>query len=210
MSVVWILLAICVIGLIVYFVGKLAVVTFSLALCIFLGGCVPNLHNMIDPAYGNTIAYAGWTDDERIYENALNKDILQERDGVHYPVFKMDTFEEFERFKSDYNDVFTMNQGYDNVLSVNDTLKKAQWDRAIFYEEHTLLAIYVPANSGSLRFYVCDVQTENETFHVFVMQEESKVNTADMAGWLIFMEIKDEEVAEYKYFNANLSQVFIE
>ena len=210
MSVVWILLAICVIGLIVYFVGKLAVVTFSLALCIFLGGCVPDFHNKIDPAYGNTVAYAGWTDDDVIYENALNKDILQGRDGVHLPIFKMDTMEDLAAFKDSYGDVFTMDQGRDRYLSFDDTVARVQWNTEAFYNEYTMLAIYIPAMDGTLRFYVADVQTKNETFDVFVGQGHADLVSDDMAGWFILMEVKDEEMQEYKYFNAFLNDAKVE
>ena len=176
----------------------------------FFGGCAPNLHNKIDPAYGNIIAYAGWTNDDRIYENALNKDILQARDGVHLPVYKMDTFEEFEQFKSDYSDVFTMNQGRDKYLSFDDTVARVQWNTEAFYKDYTMLAVYIPAMDGTLRFHVADVQTKNETFDIFVGQGHADLVSDEMAGWLILMEVKDEEMQEYKYFNANLSQVFLE
>ena len=111
MWVVWILSAVCLLVLVLCLVKKLVAITLGLALCIFFGGgCEPNLHTGIDPKYGNTVAYAGWTDDERVYENALNKDILQGKDGVHLPVYKVDTLEDFTAFKDSYGGEGAMGQ----------------------------------------------------------------------------------------------------
>ena len=210
MSVILILCVVCLLGIVLILVKKTVAIAFGLALSMLLGGCVPGFHNPIDPAYGNTIAYVGWTDDERIYENALNKDILQGRDGVHLPVYKMDTLEEFEQFKSDYSDVFTMNQGRDKYLSFDDTVARVQWNTEAFYNDYTMLAVYVPAMDGTMRFHVADVQTKNETFDVFVGQGHEDLVSDEMAGWLIMMEVKDEEMQEYKYFNAFLNNAMIE
>ena len=210
MSVILILGAVCLLGIVLYLVKKTVAIAFGLALCMFFGGCVPGFHNPIDPAYGNTIAYVGWTDDERIYENALNKDILQGRDGVHLPVYKMDTLEEFEQFKSDYSDVFTMNQGRDRYLSFDDTVARVQWNTEAFYKDYTMLAVYIPAMDGTLRFHVADVQTKNERFDIYVGQGHADLVSDEMAGWLILMEVKDEEMQEYKHFNAFLNNAMIE
>ena len=183
----------------------------AMSFCVGIGaGCVPDFHNPINPAYGNTVAYAGWTDDEQIYENTLNKDILQGKDGVHLPVYKVDTLEDFTAFKDSYGDVFTMNEGRDQYLSFDGAVAKAQWDNEAFYNKYTMLVVYVPAENGSLRFHVADVQTRNETFDIYVGQGHASLVSDDMAGWFILMEVKDEEMREYKYFNANLSQVFLE
>lgn len=210
MSVILILGAVCLLGIVLYLVKKTVAIAFGLALCMFFGGCAPNFHNKIDPAYGNTIAYVGWTDDERIYENALNKDILQDRDGVHLPVYKMDTLEEFEQFKSDYSDVFTMNQGRDRYLSFDDTVARVQWNTEAFYKDYTMLAVYIPAMDGTLRFHVADVQTRNGVFDIYVGQGHADLVSDEMAGWLILMEVKDEEMQEYKHFNAFLNNAMIE
>ena len=210
MSVILILCAVGLLGIVLILVKKTVAIAFGLALSMLLGGCVPDFHNPIDPAYGNTIAYVGWTDDERIYENALNKDILQGRDGVHLPVYKMDTLEEFEQFKSDYSDVFTMNQGRDRYLSFDDTVARVQWNTEAFYKDYTMLAVYIPAMDGTLRFHVADVQTKNERFDIYVGQGHADLVSDEMAGWLIMMEVKDEEMQEYKYFNAFLNNAMIE
>ncbi len=211
MWVVWILLGICLLGLVFYIVKKMVVLVLTMTFCMFIGaGCAPNFHNKIDPAYGNTVAYAGWTDDDRIYENALNKDILQGKDGVHLPVYKVNTLEDLAAFKDSYGDVFTMNEGRNQYLSFDGAVAKAQWDNEAFYNKYTMLVVYVPAMDGTLRVHVADVQTKNETFDIFVGQGHANLVSDEMAGWFILMEVKDEEIQEYKHFNAVLNNVKIE
>ena len=211
MWVVWILSAVCLLVLVLCLVKKLVAITLGLALCIFFGGgCEPNLHTGIDPKYGNTVAYAGWTDDERIYENALNKDILQGKDGVHLPVYKVDTLEDLAAFKDSYGDIFTMNEGREQYLSFDDTVARVQWNTEAFYNKYTMLVIYVPAMDGTLRVHVADVQTKNETFDIYVGQGHADLVSDEMAGWFILMEVEDEEMAQYKSFNAFLNNAMVE
>ena len=192
-------------------IKKVVAMAFTMALCLLIGaGCAPNLHTGIDPAYGNTVAYAGWTEDDVIYENALNKDILQGRDGVHLPIFKIDTMDDLAVFKDCYGDVFIMDQGRDRYLSFDGAVAKAQWNTEAFYNEYTMLVVYIPAINGTLRFHVADVQTKNGAFDIFVGQGHEDLVSDDMAGWFILMEVKDEEMQEYKHFNAVLNNVKIE
>ena len=156
-----------------------------------------------DPKYGNTVSYAGWTDDGAVYEGALNKELLQREEDTHLPIFKMDTLEDLERFKSEYGSVFAMDQGYDGSLSFNVALAKAQWDRESFFKEHSLLLIYVPANSGSLRFGVKEVIVTEDSICICVEQKnDPEVVTDDMVGWFVLMEVEKEETQKYTTFDA--------
>ncbi|MBQ4333406.1 MAG: hypothetical protein IJC33_06490 [Clostridia bacterium] len=159
----------------------------------------------VDPPYANTIAYVGWSEDPVICEGALNKELLQTEPSAHLPIFKMDTVEELERFISKYETVFTMNQGYDDRLSFEAAIAKAQWDREGFFNEHSLLMIYVPANSGSFRFGVQKVTvTDNSICVVAEQKNDPEIFTEDMAGWMILMEVEDEEIGKYTSFDAVL------
>ena len=76
------------------------------------------------------------------------------------------SLEDLEAFKDNYGDVFTMGQGRDRYLSFDDAVAKAQWNTEAFYNKYTMLAVYIPAMDGTLRFHVADVQTKNETFDI--------------------------------------------
>ena len=156
-----------------------------------------------DDQYGNTVSYAGWSDDRRIYEGALNKELLQSEENTHLPVFKMDTAEDLEQFKSNYETVFTMANGYDNVLSFEAALAKAQWDREGFFKDHSLLIIYIPANSGSLRFGIKEVVTTDNSICIHVEQKnDPETLIENMAGWFLLVEVDDEEIEGYTSIDA--------
>ena len=50
---------------------KLTAIILAIFCLLNLTACFP-----VDPGYGNTVAYAGWSDDPSISEGALNKDTL--------------------------------------------------------------------------------------------------------------------------------------
>lgn len=177
---------------------KLTAIILASFCLLNLSACFP-----VDTGYGNTVAYAGWSDDPSISEGALNKDALT---GEHLPIFKIDTLEDLESFKSKYGAVFSMDSGYDEALSFNAALEKAQWDRDGFFEDNSLLIVYVPANSGSYRFGVQSVGVLKSSLCVYVEQKNDPENvTDDMAGWFVLIEIADKEIAGYTSFDAILA-----
>ena len=157
---------------------------------ITLASCFP-----VDPGYATTVAYAGWSDDPAIADGALNKGQLTNENGEHLPIFRFDTLEDLNQFKAKYDGVLAFDQGYNSVLSFNEALTKAQWDREGFFKDNSLLAVYVPANSGSLRFAVHDIEVTYESVCVSVEQTNRPENfTEDMAGWFLLVEITDDEI----------------
>lgn len=155
--------------------------------------------------YGNTISYVVCTDNAALYEGALNNEFFPNEQNVHLPIFKIDTFEELEGFKATYENTVTMDQGYDTVLSFNAAMSKAQWDREIFYENNSLLIIYIPASSGSFRYAIQEIEISDKSICIRVERvNESKVITEDMAGWFLLVEVEDEEISKYISFDAIL------
>ena len=167
---------------------------------ITLASCFP-----VDPGYATAVAYAGWSDDPAIADGALNKGQLTNENGDHLPIFRFDTFDDLNQFKTKYENVLSFDQGYNSALSFNAALKKAQWDREGFFADHSLLAVYVPANSGSLRFAVHDIEVTYESVCVSVEQINQPGEVSDdMAGWFVFVEIADEEISSCYAFDAIL------
>ena len=153
--------------------------------------------------YGNTVSYVGWSDDVTIPDGALNSELLQNDTSGHLPIFKLDTLKDLEEFKIKYESILSMDQSYDNVLSFDGVLNKSQWNREDFYNDNSLLLIYVPSPSGSLRFGVRDVVTEGDSICIYVEQKnDPEIFTEDMAGWLILVELDDEEANGYTSFDA--------
>ena len=168
-----------------------------------IAGFVPE--DIGDP-YANTVAYAGWSDDKTIYENALNKESLQNGKGRKLPVLKIDTLEELEQFKTEYGSIFNMEYGFSGALSFEGAIKKAQWDREDFYTEHSLLVIYLPASSSAYRYGVQEVKVKDSSICVCVEQKnDPEAVTADMAGWFILVSVEDEEIKNYTTLDAVLN-----
>ena len=168
-------------------------------LCLLgLVACFP-----VDPGYGNTVAYAGWSDDPAIADGALNKGQLANENSNHLPIFKFDTLDDLNQFKAKYDGVLALDQGYNSVLSFNEALSKAQWDREGFFKNNSLLAVYVPANSGSLRFVLHNIEVTYESICVYVEQTNRPENvTDDMAGWFVLVEIADDEIRNCYAYDA--------
>ena len=165
---------------------------------ITLASCFP-----VDPGYATTVAYAGWSDNPIIADGALNKGQLTNENGNHLPIFRFDTLDDLNQFKAKYDGVLALDQGYNSVLSFNEALSKAQWDRKGFFADHSLLAVYVPANSGSLRFAVHDIEVTYESVRVYVEQtNRPEIFTEDMAGWFVLVEIADDEIRNCYAFDA--------
>ena len=177
----------------------IALILASICL-VTLASCSP-----VVPGYATTVAYAGWSDDPAIADGSINKGQLTNGNGEHLPIFRFDTLEDLNQFKATYENVLAFDQGYNSTLSFNAALKKAQWDRDGFFANHSLLAVYVPANSGSYRFAVQGVGILKSSLCVYIEQiNRPGAVSDDMAGWFVFVEIADEEIRHCNTFDAIL------
>ncbi len=160
----------------------------------------------VEGPYSYTVAYVGWSDSQAIYDSALNKTVLQSEPGKHLPIFKIDTLADLEQFKAKYKSVFAMDQEFDNTRSFEAVLKQAQWDREIFYEKHSMLIIYIPANSNSLRFQIEESTASGNALCFTVGQKDNaEAINGDKAGWILFIGAEKEALQQYTSFDAVLN-----
>ena len=144
--------------------------------------------------YGYTVSYAGWARDS-------GREELSQWKSGRYPIFKIDTLEELDQFKSKWGNVFDFSRKYDEIPSFEDTMEKTKWDTEVFYKEHSLLVIYVGSSSGTLRFGVQEIVTTDNSMTIDVVcLNNPEVLTDNMVGWFVFVEITDEEAAKYTSF----------
>lgn len=186
-----------------------ACICFVMVAAFVLPEMLPSIgpEQVVDEQFANAIAYVGWSEDERICEGAANKQLLQNGDGEHLPVFLIDTPEQLAEFKSQYADVFVMDQGKDSIRSFEKALSQTQWDRAEFYEEHTLMLIYIPAISGTYRYGMQRVDIEGTSLTVRVEAKNTPdIVTDDMAGWMLLVLVDDEEIAKHTQIDAILAE----
>ncbi len=149
------------------------------------------------------VTYAGWSEEPTLYENAFNSELIQSAPDTRLPVFKIDTYLELENFKQTYSNILLFDQRYDTVLSFYDAMEKAQFDREIFYQENSLLIIYVPANSCSLRFAIKEIKTTDTSMCVYIEQKiQETTSVADKAGWFICIKVNKDKISNYTSFDA--------
>ena len=148
------------------------------------------------------VSYANWSEDASIFFGALNRDKMAVSSVQHLPIYRMDTAEDLEQFMDAYDGIFSFDQSYDEMPSFHDVA--ARYDEA-FFEEGTLLIVYVSANGGTYRFDVSEVARDGESLCVRVEQtNDPEAVTEDMAGWLAVVAVPDSALAGCTTFDAGL------
>ena len=156
--------------------------------------------NSDDEEYDIAVSYANWTDESDIYVKALNREKMLISSVMHLPIYKFDTLEELEQFKSDFGDKLSMDRGYNETPSFNEVT--ASYDEK-FFGENTVMLVYVTSSSGSDRYGVNSVYCEDDSFCIYVEKTHSpEVGTDDMAGWFITVVVSDSEIADCNEFDA--------
>ena len=157
----------------------------------------------VEEAFEIAVSYANWTEESEIYFGELNKEKMVISSVQHLPIYKFNTLEELEQFKLAFGEVLTMDSGYDEVPSFNDIT--TNYDET-FFDENTLLLVYVGANSGTYRFGVSSVFCAENSFCIHIEQTNNpEVVTDDMAGWFITVAVPDSMVENCTEFNADLN-----
>lgn len=143
-----------------------------------------------------------------IYDNALNADIIRkniETENVplydrHNPVYKFDTLEEFNEFSNTYGEIMTWNYEPGEKTASDDIIEEYGED---FFEENSLLLIYIYGSKGSARFDLNDVVCENSKMFVNIDLVNSGV-TNDTCFWLLTIAFPDDVISNYTEFDADV------
>ena len=155
-----------------------------------------------EEAFDIAVSYANWAHAPAESFGALNTDKLAISSIQHLPIYRFDTLKDLEQFKL-FDDRFTFDHGYDEIPSFNDAV--AKYDDA-FFEENSLMLVYVAANSGSYRYGVNSVFCDGPSFCIHVEQTNNpEVVTDDMAGWFVTVAVPDSMVNNCTEFDADLN-----
>lgn len=185
---------------------KLITIILTMFCILGLAGCstkeIQSPGTPADEAFDIAVANTDWTDGSEIYLKALNTDKMTESSVLHLPIYKFDTLEELEQFKISFGKELDMEYGYDEVPSFNETT--ANYDET-FFEENTLMLVYVSANSGSYRYGVNSVFCNGNSFCIHVEQlNNPEAVTCDMTGWFITVAVTDRMIEDCVEFDADL------
>ena len=149
-----------------------------------------------------SVSWANWSDDPKIRELALNKDTFELSSARHIPVYKCDTLEELNEFKTTFSGTFTMDGTWDEVPSFEEVTADYTED---FFLENTLLLVYVEAGSCTPRFGVDSVSKENGTLSVYVKYTYNpEEGDCAMAGWLFTIPVNNGQIQDCANFDAVL------
>ena len=143
-----------------------------------------------------TVSFAGWH--EGGFLGGLNADKMAEGKTKHFPIYKLDTLSDVAQFRE--NSTFVFNHSHNGFPSFNDTVAKYDED---FFATHSLLVIYLPAESGTYRYGVQSVVCEGGTLLVTVEQTNSpEAVTLDLTGWFITLAAPKSMLADCNTFDA--------
>lgn len=152
-------------------------------------------------AAGYTVSYAGGSSSDLngILQEALNKDTFSVSSEPHLPVLKFDTREELEAFMWKYGNLATTSaDGWVEVPSFQTV--SLRYDEA-FFEDHTLVLVYVPCGNCTHRFDVHRLYRSDSSFYIHVQETTGADVVADMeACWFIAVELYDtmaESITSY-------------
>lgn len=159
----------------------------------------------VEETFDITVSYANWTEESEIYFGSLNKEKMAISSVQHLPIYKFDTIEDLEQFKLTFGEVLAMDYGYDEIPSFNDAV--AKYDDT-FFEENSIMLVYVGANSGTYRFGVNSVFCDGNSFCIHVEQTNNpEVVTEDMAGWFVTVAVPDSMIVNCTEFDADLNNI---
>ena len=155
-----------------------------------------------DSIFGVQVSHGGWTDDDAMYTLALNTALMSENSVRHLPIYRFDLQSDLTQFCEHFGETMALDQPYDGVKSFTDVA--AAYDEA-FFEEHSLIVVYVAANSGSYRYGVESIAYGGAALTVHVQQTNDPEGvTEDMEGWFVTAAVKDAELEHCTGYDADL------
>lgn len=155
-----------------------------------------------DSIFGVQVSHGGWTEDDAIYTSALNTALMSENSVRHLPIYRFDLQSDLAQFCKQFGDSMALDQEYAGVKSFMDVT--ASYDES-FFEEHSLIVVYIAANSGSYRYDVESIAYGGTALTVHVEQtNDPEEATNDMVGWLVTAAIKDVELEHCTAYDADL------
>ena len=165
--------------------------------------CVVESSSPSNQVYDVALSFANWTDNSKIYTSSLNLSKMQSNSIQHLPIYKFDSLKDLKQFKESFGDILTMDSGWDEVPSFNETT--AKYD-AKFFEKNSLMLVYVSASNCTHRFGLGSIHWDKKSFCINVVETTGKEMVDEaMAGWFLTVAVEKESIASCTEFDANLN-----
>lgn len=132
-------------------------------------------------------------------DNALYADSLNRAGRNQLPLYKFDSKSELDDFQRKFGD--DLSTIYDDLRS-EGAAKMQKYDAA-WFEDNSLLLVYVEASSGSYRYGLESVGSESDKLILYITQtDHPEVSTCDMSGWFILVELPHSVAERFSEFDA--------
>lgn len=155
-----------------------------------------------DEAFDIVVACAARADYSKIASGALNTEMMKYSSVLHLPIYKFDTLDEFDQFKTSFGESLGIDQKHDEDLSFNEAA--AVYDEA-FFDKNSLILVYIGADAGTCKFGVSSIFCDGNTFCIHVERLSEFEAAADDAGSrLIMVAVPDSMLKECTSFDADL------
>lgn len=176
----------------------ISLILISVALLSFVG-CEKGEEMEFD-LFESTVSRVSPASGGQFYEDALNAEKLEDRKNKTLPVYRIDTKEELEGFKTTYDNQIYISQGNEDKTAFCDKVEK--YDDS-FFGENSLLIVYVISGSGSYEYAFDSISITKDSVCVHIaITNDPKFGTCDMAGWLITVAVPDSLLKGCTSFDA--------
>lgn len=146
--------------------------------------------------FNSQVVNAGWSDNAMIAKGALNASALA-KGHPQLPLYRFDTMDDVNAFKNKFANCFNFDRGFNTAIDELDVN---------FFNENSLMVVYITSGSGSNRFEVTEVCYDDYLFGIYVSQVNNPgVGTCDMAGWFAIVEVPDKILNDCSDFEAGFA-----
>ena len=151
--------------------------------------------------YKSALAYAshGIGEQDVFIKNSLNLNKMDSNSVEHLPIFKFESVQELNEFKTTILGSYNLNSTHNDVPSFNAVTKNYNDE---FFKSNTVFLISIPATSGSVRHFVKDVQIKDGNLCVSVDVNSPNAVTMDLVSWFILVSVDNKYIENVTSFDA--------
>lgn len=146
------------------------------------------------------VANVNHSNSKAIYTEALNKAVFTGNNPNNLPIYRITGEDEENAFKNTFNGIFEFEFSLGDTKSLNAILE--QYD-ASFYENSSLIMVYVPSADSSIRYEIKNIAAIDESIIVYVKPTAlPETGTDTPTGWIIAIGINNTPLENCNVFNA--------
>ena len=148
---------------------------------------------------------SGYYGIEEIDFNAANKDKIESKESK-YPVYKIDSFEKLEEFKTALLNAVKASGAYYPYISSFEQATKGF--NSEYFDKNSLILTRVISGSGTYRFDVQRLEINNKSLNVHIVETtKAEFVTMDMAAWYVMVSVPKDLIKNCTDFGADVNDI---